>query len=176
MSWQVIFCCRSVAKSFPTLWPYELQHAGFLVLHCLPEFAQIHVHWVSDAVSNHLILCCPVLLLPSVFPSIRVFSNELALHIRWPKYWSFNFSLSPSKNIQGWFPLGLTSLISLQSEGLSRVFSSTTIRKHQFFSAQLSLRSNSHICTWPLEKPQLWLHGPWAAKWCLCFVICYLGL
>ena len=75
--------------------------------------------------SNHLILCCPLLLLPSIFPSIRVFSNELALHIRWPKYWSFNFSISPPMNIQGWFPLGLTSLISVQPKGLSWVFSNT---------------------------------------------------
>ena len=65
--------------------------------------------------SNHLVLCCPLLLLPSIFPSIRVFSNELALHIRWPEYWSFSFSISPSNDIQGWFPLGLTGLISLQS-------------------------------------------------------------
>ena len=68
--------------------------------------------------SNHLILCCPLLLLPSIFPSIRVFSNELALGIRWPKYWSF--SVSPSKDIKDYFALGLTGLISLQSKGLSR--------------------------------------------------------
>ena len=67
---------------------------------------------------NHLVLCHPLLLLPSIFPSIRVFSNELALHIRWPKYLSFSFSISPPVNIQDWFPLGLTDLISLQSKGL----------------------------------------------------------
>ena len=77
--------------------------------------------------SNYLILCHPLLLLPSIFPSVRVFSNESALHIRWPKYWSL--SISPPMNIQDWFPLRLTGLISLQSTGLSRVFSSTTIRK-----------------------------------------------
>ena len=71
--------------------------------------------------SNYLILCCPFLLLPSIFSSIRVFSNESVLRIRWPKYWSFSISLS---NMRGWFPLGLTGLISLQSKGLSRVFSS----------------------------------------------------
>ena len=101
--------------------------------------------------SNHLILCHP-LLLSSIFPSIWVFSYELALCIRWAKYWSFSFSISLSKNIQGWFPLGLTGLILL-SKGLSRVFSSTTVRKHQFFSAQHSLWSSSHIHTWPVEKP-----------------------
>ena len=102
--------------------------------------------------SNHLILCCP-LLLPSIFPSIRVFSNEPVLRIRWPKYWSF--SLRPSMNIQDWFPLRLTGLISLQSKGtqVSRIFSNTTVQKYQFFRAQLSLWFNSHIHTWLLEKP-----------------------
>ena len=76
--------------------------------------------------SNHLILCCPLLLLPSMSPSIRVFSNESALCIRWPKYWSFTFSTILPMNIQVRFPLGLISLISLQSKGLSRVFSNTT--------------------------------------------------
>jgi len=68
--------------------------------------------------SNHLILCCPLLLLPSVFPSIKVFSSESALHIRWPKYWSFSFSISPSNEESVWFPLGWTGWISLQSKGL----------------------------------------------------------
>ena len=97
--------------------------------------------------SNHLILCHPLLLLPSIFPSIRVFASESVLHITWPKYWSFSFSISLLMNIQDWFPLGLTGLISLQCKGLSRVFSSTTVQKHQFFSAQLSLWCNSHIHT-----------------------------
>ena len=88
--------------------------------------------------SNHLILCCPLLLPPSVFPSIRVFSNESVLHIKWPKYWSFSFSISPSNEDSG-FPLGWTGWISLQSKGLSRVFSNTTVQKHQFFGTQLSL-------------------------------------
>ena len=85
--------------------------------------------------SNHLILCRP-LLLPSVFPSIRIFSIESVLRIRWP--WSFSFSVSPS-NIQDWFALGWTGWISLPSKGLSRVFSKTTVQKYQFFGAQLSL-------------------------------------
>ena len=87
--------------------------------------------------SNHLILCCPFLLLSSIFPSPRVFSNELALCIRWPKYWSF--SISPSNEYSGW--------ISLQSEGLSRIYSNATVQKRQFFGTQLSLWSNSHIHT-----------------------------
>ena len=81
-----------------------------------------------------------------------------------------------SMNIRGWFPLGLTGLISLQSKGFSRVFSSTTVWKHQFFAAQLSLWSNSHIRTWLLGKAQLWLYWPILAKWCLCFLKRYLGL
>ena len=89
--------------------------------------------------SNHLILCCPLLLLPSIFPSIRVFSHESALHIRWPKYWSFSFNISSSNEYQDWFPLGWTGWISLQSKGLSRVFSNMIVQKHQFFGAQFSL-------------------------------------
>ena len=79
--------------------------------------------------SSHLILCSPLLLLPSIFPSIRVFSNESALHIRWPKYCSFSFNILPM-NTQDWSPLGWTGWISLQSKGLSRVFSNTTVQKH----------------------------------------------
>ena len=97
--------------------------------------------------SNHLILCHPLLLPPSIFPSIRVFSNESLLCIRWLKYWSFSFSISPSNEYSG-----LTGLISLWSMRLSRVFLST-VQKHQFFGAQLSLQSKSHIHTRLLEKP-----------------------
>ena len=103
--------------------------------------------------SSHLILCCPLLLLPPILPSIRVFSNESALCSKWPKYWSFSFSIILPKNTQGWSPLEWTGWISLQSKGLSRVFSNTTVQKHQFFGAQPSSQSNSHIHTWLLEKP-----------------------
>ena len=88
---------------------------------------------------NHLILCHPLLLLPSIFPSIRVFSNESALCIQWPKYWSFSFNISPSNEHPGLTLLGWTGWISWQSNRLSRVFSNTTVQKHQFFSVQLSL-------------------------------------
>ena len=95
--------------------------------------------------SNHLILCCPFLLLPSIVPSIRVFSMcQLFASGGWSTAASASASVLPM-NIHGWFPLGLTGLTSLQSKGLSRVFSSTTIQKHQFFNAQPSLWSNSHI-------------------------------
>ena len=100
--------------------------------------------------SNHLILCHP-LLLPSNFPSIRVLSNESVLHIRWPNIQAPASVVS--MNIQDWFPLGWTGWISLHSKGLWKVFSNTTVQKHQFFGPQLSSWSNSHIHTWPLEKP-----------------------
>ena len=100
---------------------------------------------VSVMPSNHLILCHPLILLPSIFPRTRVFSNESVLCISWPKYWSFSFNISPSSEHSG--------LISLHSKRLSRVFSNTTVQKHQLFAAQLSLYSKSHIDTWLLEKP-----------------------
>ena len=89
--------------------------------------------------SSHLILCHPLLLLPPIPPSIRVFSSESTLWKRWPKYWSVSFNISPSNEHPGLPPLGWTGWISLQSKGLSRVFSNTTVQKHQFFSTQLSL-------------------------------------
>ena len=89
--------------------------------------------------SNHLILYHPLLLPASTFPNTRVFSNESGLLIRWPKYWSFSFNIILRMNTQDWFPLGWTGWISLQSKGLSRVFSNTTVQKHQFFGPWLSL-------------------------------------
>ena len=103
--------------------------------------------------SSHLILCRPLLLLPPIPPSIRVFSNESTF--AWGGQ-SIKVSALASvlpKNTQDWSPLGWSGWISLQSKGLSRVFSNTTVQKHQFFSAQLSSQTNSHIHTWPLEKP-----------------------
>ena len=97
--------------------------------------------------SIHLILCRPLLLLPPIPPSIRVFSNESTLCMRWPKYWSFSFSFIPSKEIPGLISSEWTGWISLQSKGLSRVFYITTVQKNQFFSTQLSSQSNSHIHT-----------------------------
>ena len=94
---------------------------------------------------HHLILCHPLLFLPSIFPSIWVFSNESVLHIRWPKYWNSASTSVLPMNIQCLYPLQLTGLISLQFKRLLRVFSNTTGQKHQFFSGQLSLWPNSHI-------------------------------
>ena len=99
--------------------------------------------------SGHLILCRPLLLLPSVFPIIRVFSNESVLHIWWPKYWNFSFSISPSNEYAGPIPFRM-DLFAVQ--GPLRVFS-TTVQKHQLFGTQLSLWPSSHIPTWLLEKP-----------------------
>ena len=95
--------------------------------------------------SSHLTLHRPLLLMPPIPPSIRVFSNESTLCMRWPKYWSSALSLALPKNTQDWSPLEWTGWISLQSKGLSRVFSNTTVQRHQFFGAQLSSQSNSHI-------------------------------
>ena len=132
--------------------PWTVAHQLFLSFTFSLNFLKL-MSIESVMPSNHLILCRPLLLLPSIFPNIRFFSNELALCIRWPKYWSFSFSISPSSECQGWFPIELTGLISLQSNGLSRVFSKTTVQKHQFFSAQLSLWSKFHVRTWLLERP-----------------------
>ena len=107
--------------------------------------------------SNHLILCCPFLLLPSFFPRSGSFPMS---HLFQSGGQIIRASASDFlMNIQDWFPLGLTGLISLQSKGLSRVFSSTTVHKHQFFGSQLSLWSHSRIYTWWLEKSCLWLNG-----------------
>ena len=107
------------------------------VHHQPPEFTQTHVHRVGDAIQPSHALLSP-LLLPPIPPSIRVFSSESTLRMRWPKYWSFSFSISPSKEQPGLISFGWTGWISLQSKGLSRVFSNTTVQKHQFFGTQLS--------------------------------------
>ena len=103
--------------------------------------------------SSHLILCCPLLLLPPIPPSITVFSNESTLCMRWPKYWSFNLSISPSNEHPGLISFRMDWLDLLAVPGTLRVFSNITVQKHQFFGAQLSSLSNSHIHTWLLEKP-----------------------
>ena len=102
--------------------------------------------------SNHRILCHPLLLLPLIFPRIRVCSNESALCIRRPKYWSVSFSISPSNEYSGLISFRMDWLDLLAVKGLSRVFSNTTVQKHQFFGAQLCLWSNSHIHTWLLKN------------------------
>ena len=125
------------AQSCPTLCsPMHCSMTVIPVGHQLLELAQTHVQQ-SMMPSNHLILCCLLLLLPSIFPSIRDFFNESVFHIRWPKYWSCSFSISPANEYSEY--LGWTGWISLLSKGLSRVFSNTTVQKHRFFGTQLSL-------------------------------------
>ena len=146
-SYHVFFCC-SVAKSCLTLCdPMDCSIPGFPVLHYLLEFAQIHMHWVSDSMSNHLILCHPLLLLPSMFPIIFsnwVFSSESALHIRWPKYWSFSSSISPSNEYSGfisfridWFDL-LAVRGTLKSLLQHHNLKAPIFRCSAFFMVQLS--------------------------------------
>ena len=132
-----------------SLWSHGQQHcqASLSITNCWSLLKLMSIKSVMP--SSHLIFCHPLLLPPSVFPSIRVFSNESVLWIRWTKYWSFSFNISPSKEYSGLISFS----ISLLSKGLSRVFSNATVQKYQFFDAQLSLWSNSHIHTWLLEKP-----------------------
>ena len=102
--------------------------------------------------SSHLILCRPLLFLPPIPPSIKVFSNESTLRMRCPKYWSFSFSVISSKETPGLISFRMDCLYFLAAQGTLRVFSNTRVQKHQFFNAQLSSQSNSYIHTWPLEK------------------------
>ena len=103
--------------------------------------------------SRYLILCRLLLLLPSIFPSIRVFSNESALCIRWSKNWSFSFNNSPSNEHPGLISFRIDWLHLLTIQGTLKSLLQHHSSKHQFFSAQLYSQSNSHIHTWPLEKP-----------------------
>ena len=163
-SWQwnfSVWCCNdgsmplcgcSVAKLCLTLCdPMNCSTPGFPALHYHLKFAQIHVHWVGDAIQLSHPLLAPFSSCPQSFPASGTFPMSPLL--AWGGQ-SIGASASASvlpMNIQDWFPLGWTGLISLQSKGLSRVFSSTTVWKCQFFSAQ-PLWSNSHIHTWLLEK------------------------
>ena len=145
-------CCHWVTKSCLTLWdPIECSTQGSLPFRTSWSFLRL-MSIESMMPSNHLILCHPFLLLPSIFSSIRVFTMSWLFTSGGQ---SIGASASASvlpMSIQGWFPLGLTGLISLLSKELSRVFSNTTVQKHQFFGAQPSLWSNSHIHTWLLDN------------------------
>ena len=142
---------------FNSLRPHESQHASSP---CPSPTPGVHSNsrpssqWCHLAISSTVV---PFSSLPPIPPSIRVFSNESTLRMRWPKYWSFSFSIIPSKEYTGLISFRMEEIgsdwISLLSKGLSRVFSNTTVQKHQFFGAQLSSQSNSHIHTWPQEKP-----------------------
>ena len=130
-----LFVVQSLSHVLLFVTPWTAAHQAPLsstISRSLLKFMSIE----SVMPSNHHLLCRPLLLLPTIFPSIRIFSNESALHIRWPQGASAS---ALQMNIQGWFPLGLTGLISLQTKGLSRIFSNITVQKHQFFCAQLPL-------------------------------------
>jgi len=149
----------SVAQLYLTLQPHGLQHARLPCWSPAPEACSDSVHRVSDAIQPSHPLSSPsppafnLSQRQGLFQWVRS-SHQVAKALA---------SLLPM-NIQGWSPLGLTGLISFQSKGLSRVFSSTTVKKHQLFGTQHSLWATSHIHTWLLEKPQLWLDGPLSAK------------
>ena len=176
-------CCRLIALPLTCRnhWMVFSYYIVVVVSSSLRSHGMQHaVHWVLKSIelmmpSNNLILCHPLLLLLSIFPSIRVFSNESALHIRWPKYWSFNFSVSPSNEFSGltsfridWFDLAVQGtqefsptpqFKSINSSALSLLYGPTLTSIHDY-------RKNHSF----------WLYWPLSAKWCLCFLICCLGL
>ena len=142
-------CCCLVARLCPTLCdPMDCSTPGSSVFHYFLEFAQIRVHWVSDAIQPSHPLSPPSPPALSLSQHQRLFSNELALRIRWPKDWSFNFSISPSNeySVLTSFRIDWLDLLGVQGT-LSRLFSNTTVWKHLFFSVQPSLWSSSHIRT-----------------------------
>ena len=129
----------SVAQSCLTLCHHmDCSTPGLPVHRQLPEFTQLMVMQ-----SNHLILCHPLLLPPSIFPSIRVFSDESVLHIKWPKYWSFSFNISPSNEYSGLISFKIDWFHLLVVQGTLKSLSNTTVQKHQFFGTQPSSQSNS---------------------------------
>ena len=127
------------AQSCPTLCdPMDCRMPGFPVHHQLPSLLKL-ISMELVMPSDHLILCRPLLFLPSIFPIIRVFFNESALHIRWPKYWSFSFIISPSTEHPGLISFRMDWLDLPAVQGILKSLANTTVQKDQFFSAQLSL-------------------------------------
>ena len=146
---ELLFSHSFVSNS---LWPHGLKHTRRPCPSLSPRVCSnsCPLNWWCHP--SHLILCRPLLLLSSILPNIRAFSNVSALCIRWPKYWSFSFCISPSSEYSGLISFRISWFDLLSVKEFSRVFSSTTVRKHQFFGTQLFLWSNSHIHTWLLEK------------------------
>ena len=143
----------SVAQSCPTVsTPWTEACQTFLsITNSQSLFKLMSIELVMP--SNHFIPCLPLLLLPSIFPGIRVFSNESVLHIKEPKYWSFSFSISPSNEYSGLIFFKINWYYLLEVQGTLKSLLQHHIQKHQFFGTQLALRSNSHIHTWTLGKP-----------------------
>ena len=165
--------CCSVAQSCPTLQLHGLQHTRLPCLSPSPK--------VCPSLFTESVMPTPISPSLTLFFCLQSFPASGSSPMSW-LFTSCSQKIGASASasvlpmsIQGWFPLRLTGLISLLSKGLSRVFSSITVWKHQFFGALPSLWSNSHIRTWPLERPQPWL-VTLSAKCCLCYLICYLGL
>ena len=140
----VQFNCSVVSNSLQL---HGLQHASLLCPSPTPGALQTHVHHGGDALQPSHPFCHPLLLLPLIFPSIRVFSNESVLHIRWPKYRSFSFNISPSNDYSGLISFRIDWLDLLAVQWTLKSLLNTTVQKHQLFSTQLSLWSNSHIHT-----------------------------
>ena len=134
-----------------SLWPHGLQHARLPCLSPIPKAYSCPLSWWYYP-AIYLILCHPFLFLPSIFPNIRVFSNESVLHIRWPNYWSFSFSISPSNEYSGLISFRIDGCESLAVQGTLKSLLQTIVWKHQFLSTQTSLWPNSHINTWLQEK------------------------
>ena len=179
-------CHRTSTSDMVTLRPYWKETVQFSSVQSLSHVRLFATPWIaarqaslsitnsrsslrltsieSMISSSHLVLCLPLLSCPNPSQHQSLFqwvnsSHEVAKVLEF-QLWHHSFQT----NTQDWSPLEWTSWISLQSKGLSRVFSNTTVQKHQFFGAQPSSQSNSHIHTWPLEKPQPWLDGPLLAK------------
>ena len=167
-------CCVQLLSRFQLLVTLgtAAHQASLSFTVCLSLLKLISIESVMP--SNHHIVCHPLLLLPSVFPSIRVFSKESALRIKWPKYWSF--STSPSNEYSELISFRIDWLDLLAVQGTLKSLLQHNSSKAHFFSTQPFLWSNTHIRTWLLEKPYLWPYGPLLAKWCLCFVIHCLDL
>ena len=148
---------------------------GLPVHHQLPELVQIHVHWVGDAIqpSHPLSSSSP--------PALNLSQPQclfkwVSFPIRWPKYWSVSFCISPSNEYSGLISFSMDWFDLLVVQGTLKSLLQHHSSKHKLFGVQLSLYSSSHIHTWLLEKTQLWLYGPLLAKRCHCFLICCLGL
>ena len=167
----LLFICQVLSDS---LWPHGLQNSRlpcpFPSPRVCPSSCQLY-WWCHPTISPFVVpFSCP-----QSSPASRSFPVSQLFTSRGQSIRASASAAVLPMSVQGWLPLGFTGLISLLSKELSRVFSSTTVRKHQFFGTQPSLWSSSHIRTWLLERPQSWLYGPLLAKWCLCFWICYLG-
>ena len=155
-----------------SLWPHGMKRSRLPCPSLSPRVCSL-MSIESVMPSNHLILPCSLLLLPSIFSSIRVFSSESVFQIRWPKYW--NFSISPSSEYSGLVSIRIDWFDLLAVQGTIK--SPPALQFWNINSLAISiLYGPTDICTWLLEKSELWLYGPLSVEWCLCFFICCLGL